>query len=123
MKRNIVLVVLAYVFIFSAHAESTPEKFLGTWTGSWRGESASGQVSVTFSEDVKGSIRFSNLESFGEVETSLSALRFLGNRINFLVRDDEGRDLDSYVFLIGGNRLKGSATYDGETISYRLSRQ
>jgi hypothetical protein len=53
----------------------------------------------------------------------LNTLRFLGNRINFLVRDDEGQDLDSYVFLIGGSRLKGSATYEGETISYRLSRQ
>ena len=123
MKRNIVLVALACVFIFSAHAESTPEKFLGTWTGSWRVGSASGQVSVTFVEGVKGSIRFSNLESFGAEETPLNTLKFLGNRINFLVQDHEGQDLDSYVFLIGGNRLKGSATYKGETISYRLSRQ
>ena len=123
MKRNIVLVALAYVFIFSVYADNTPEKFLGTWTGSWRGESASGQVSVTFAEGVKGSIRFSNLESFGAEETPLTTLKFLGNRINFLVQDDEGRDLDSYVFLIGGSRLKGSATYEGETISYRLSRQ
>jgi len=123
MKRNIVLLALAYVFIFSVYADSTPEKFLGTWTGSWRGESASGQVSLTFAVGVKGSIRFSNLESFGAEETQLNTLKFLGNRINFLVQDDEGRDLDSYVFLIGGNRLKGSATYDGKTISYRLSRQ
>ena len=123
MKRNIVSVALAYVFIFSAYAETTPEKFLGTWTGSWRGESASGQVSVTFAEGVKGSIRFSNLESFGVEETSLSTLKFLGNRINFLVQDHEGQDLYSYVFLIGGGRLKGSATYKGETISYRLTRQ
>jgi hypothetical protein len=105
------------------HADDTPRKYLGTWSGAWYEGMTSGTLWLTFQPDGTGSIRFTNLEKFGTDEVPLTSIRFLGNRINFSANGMGIHDFVSHVFLIGGNKLRGNAEFDGLAVTYRLSKK
>ena len=109
--------------IMFAHADDTPQKYIGTWTGAWHEGMTSGTLWLTFQRNGNGSIRFTNLAKFGTSERSLTAIRFLGNRINFSANGQGVHDFVSHVFLIGGNKLRGNAEFDGLALTYRLSKK
>lgn len=105
------------------HGDDTPRKYVGTWSGAWYEGMTSGTLWLTFQPDGTGSIRFTNLEKFGTDEVPLTSIRFLGNRINFSANGMGIHDFVSHVFLIGGNKLRGNAEFDGLAVTYRLSKK
>ena len=105
------------------HADDTPRKYVGTWSGAWHEGMTSGTLWLTFQPDGTGSIRFTNLEKFGADEVMLTSIRFLGNRINFSANGMGIHDFVSHAFLIGGNKLRGNAEFDGLAVTYRLSKK
>ncbi|MBA4739865.1 MAG: hypothetical protein H2061_02090 [Burkholderiales bacterium] len=122
LLKNILLVWMLTIIMF-AHADDTPQKYIGTWTGAWHEGMTSGTLWLTFQPNGNGSIRFTNLAKFGTSERSLTAIRFLGNRINFSANGQGVHDFVSHVFLIGGNKLRGNAEFDGLALTYRLSKK
>ena len=106
-----------------AQANDTPQKYVGTWTGAWHEGMTSGTLWLTFKPDGTGSILFTNLTKFGNVERPLTTIRFLGNRINFSANGEGVHDFVSHVFLIGENKLTGNADFDGSAVKYRLSKK
>ena len=122
LLKNILLVWMLTIIMF-AHADDTPQNYIGTWTGAWHEGMTSGTLWLTFQPNGNGSIRFTNLAKFGTSERSLTAIRFLGNRINFSANGQGVHDFVSHVFLIGGNKLRGNAEFDGLALTYRLSKK
>jgi hypothetical protein len=117
------LVVCILMLATCVHADETPRKYVGTWSGAWYEGMTSGTLWLTFQPDGTGSIRFTNLEKFGTDEVPLTSIRFLGNRINFSANGMGIHDFVSHVFLIGGNKLRGNAEFDGLAVTYRLSKK
>lgn len=122
LLKNLVVVCMLTLASF-VHANDAPQKYVGTWSGAWYEGMTSGTLWLTFEPDGTGSIRFTNLEKFGTDETPLISIRFLGNRINFSANGKGIHDFVSHVFLIGGNKLRGNAEFDGLAVTYRLSKK
>ena len=122
LLKNILLVWMLTIIMF-AHADDTPQKYIGTWTGAWHEGMTSGTLWLTFQPNGNGSIRFTNLAKFGTSERSLTAIRFLGNRINFSANGQGVHDFVSHVFLIGGNKLRGNAEFDGLALTYKKKKK
>lgn len=124
LKNFLFLCVLTLATLATfAQANDTPQKYVGTWTGAWYEGMTSGTLWLTFQPNGNGSIRFTNLAKFGTSERPLTAIRFLGNRINFSANGEGVHDFVSHVFLIGGNKLRGNAEFDGLAVTYRLSKK
>ena len=121
LKTFLALCVFAWATI--AHADEAPQKYIGTWSGAWYEGMTSGTLWLTFNPEGTGSIRFTNLEKFGKTVTLLSSIRFLGNRINFTADGDGAKDFVGHVFLIGEDKFRGSAEYDGVAVTFRLSKE
>ena len=117
LKTFLALCVFALATI--AHADEAPQKYIGTWSGAWYEGMTSGTLWLTFNPEGTGSIRFTNLEKFGKSVTLLSSIRFLGNRINFTAGGDGAKDFVGHVFLIGEDKFRGSAEYDGVAVTFR----
>jgi len=122
LLKNLLVVCILTLTTF-VNAEETPQKYIGTWSGAWYEGMTSGTLWLTFQPDGTGSIRFTNLVKFGTDEMPLKSIRFLGNRINFSASGAGIQVFTSHVFLIGGNKLRGSAEFDGLTMTYRLSKK
>ena len=122
LLKNLVVVCMLTLASF-AHADDTPRKYVGTWSGAWHEGMTSGTLWLTFQPDGTGSIRFTNLEKFGADEVMLTSIRFLGNRINFSAHGMGIHDFVSHAFLIGGNKLRGNAEFGGLAVTYRLSKK
>jgi hypothetical protein len=122
LLKNLLVVCILTLATF-VHADDTPRKYVGTWSGAWHEGMTSGTLWLTFQPDGTGSIRFTNLEKFGADEVMLTSIRFLGNRINFSAHGMGIHDFVSHVFLIGGNKLRGNAEFDGLAVTYRLSKK
>ncbi len=122
LLKNLLVVCILTLATF-VHADDTPRKYVGTWSGAWHEGMTSGTLWLTFQPDGTGSIRFTNLEKFGADEVMLTSIRFLGNRINLSANGMGIHDFVSHVFLIGGNKLRGNAEFDGLAVTYRLSKK
>ena len=122
LLKNLLVVCILMLATF-VHGDDTPRKYVGTWSGAWYEGMTSGTLWLTFQPDGTGSIRFTNLEKFGTDEVPLTSIRFLGNRINFSANGMGIHDFVSHVFLIGGNKLRGNAEFDGLAVIYRLSKK
>ena len=122
LLKNLLVVCILTLATF-VHADDTPRKYVGTWSGAWHEGMTSGTLWLTFQPDGTGSIRFTNLEKFGADEVMLTSIRFLGNRINFSAHGMGIHDFVSHVFLIGGDKLRGNAEFDGLAVTYRLSKK
>ncbi|MBT5950412.1 MAG: hypothetical protein HOG90_04700 [Betaproteobacteria bacterium] len=122
LLKNLLVVCILTLATF-VHADDTPRKYVGTWSGAWHEGMTSGTLWLTFQPDGTGSIRFTNLEKFGADEVMLTSIRFLGNRINFSAHGMGIHDFVSHAFLIGGNKLRGNAEFDGLAVTYRLSKK
>ena len=122
LLKNLLVVCILMLATF-VHGDDTPRKYVGTWSGAWHEGMTSGTLWLTFQPDGTGSIRFTNLEKFGTDEVPLTSIRFLGNRINFSANGMGIHDFVSHVFLIGGNKLRGNAKFDGLAVTYRLSKK
>ena len=122
LLKNLLVVCILTLTTF-VNAEETPQKYIGTWSGAWHEGMTSGTLWLTFQPDGTGSIRFTNLEKFGADEVMLTSIRFLGNRINFSANGMGIHDFVSHAFLIGGNKLRGNAEFDGLAVTYRLSKK
>ena len=122
LLKNLLVVCILTLATF-VHADDTPRKYVGTWSGAWHEGMTSGTLWLTFQPDGTGSIRFTNLEKFGADEVMLTSIRFLGNRINFSAHGMGIHDFVSNAFLIGGNKLRGNAEFDGLAVTYRLSKK
>lgn len=122
LLKNLLVVCILMLATF-VHADDTPRKYVGTWSGAWHEGMTSGTLWLTFQPDGTGSIRFTNLEKFGADEVMLTSIRFLGNRINFSAHGMGIHDFVSHAFLIGGNKLRGNAEFDGLAVTYRLSKK
>ena len=117
------LAVCVFALATIVHADETPQKYVGTWSGAWYEGMTSGTLWLTFNPEGTGSIRFTNLEKFGKDVTLLSPIRFLGNRINFTANGDGAKDFVGHVFLIGEDKFRGSAEYDDLAVTFRLARE
>ena len=104
LLKNLLVVCILTLATF-VHADDTPRKYVGTWSGAWYEGMTSGTLWLTFQPDGTGSIRF------------------LGNRINFSAHGMGIHDFVSHAFLIGGNKLRGNAEFDGLAVTYRLSKK
>ncbi|MBT6411190.1 MAG: hypothetical protein HOK08_01960 [Betaproteobacteria bacterium] len=122
LLKNLLVVCILTLATF-VHADDTPRKYVGTWSGAWHEGMTSGTLWLTFQPNGTGSIRFTNLEKFGADEVMLTSIRFLGNRINFSAHGMGIHDFVSHAFLIGGNKLRGNAEFDGLAVTYRLSKK
>ena len=122
LLKNLLVVCILTLATF-VHADDTPRKYVGTWSGAWHEGMTSRTLWLTFQPDGTGSIRFTNLEKFGADEVMLTSIRFLGNRINFSAHGMGIHDFVSHAFLIGGNKLRGNAEFDGLAVTYRLSKK
>ena len=122
LLKNLLVVCILTLTTF-VNAEETPQKYIGTWSGAWYEGMTSGTLWLTFQPDGTGSIRFTNLVKFGADEVMLTSIRFLGNRINFSANGMGIHDFVSHAFLIGGNKLRGNAEFDGLAVTYRLSKK
>ncbi|MDA0238081.1 MAG: hypothetical protein O3B03_06165 [Proteobacteria bacterium] len=117
------LAVCVFALATMVQADETPRKYVGTWSGTWYEAMTSGTLWLTLNPEGTGSIRFANLEKFGKDVTPLSSIRFLENRINFAASGDGAKDFVGHMFLIEGDKFKGSAKYDGFAVTFVLSKE
>lgn len=123
MHLDKIFVAIALMLAMNTLANEVPEKYLGVWSGVWRSEASSGDLEFVIRSNGSGFIEFFNSAEIKTGAIELDSLIFLGNRINFSLIVSEGVVLEGRLFLIGGNRLKGSGMMDSLSLTYRLSRE
>ncbi len=122
--------VLLTAVLFSLGWFATPlpaqeaASIAGSWRGPWYRGMSSGVMVLRLSADGKGTVSFTNLETFGELPAPLIRTRMQGDSFEFRASGASGRDFAAGVKQSAdGRMLRGTGRYEGFQVKFELQRQ
>ncbi|HZP92974.1 MAG TPA: hypothetical protein VFB20_08845 [Burkholderiales bacterium] len=124
MMRKILGLALLAVIAASPPAPAQEDAApAGIWKGPWYRGMTSGTMMLEVSGDGSGSVRFTNLETFGDGPAVLQKTATKAGTYEFAAFGAAGAEFAGSARLIkGGKALGGTARYEGFPIKFELQR-
>jgi hypothetical protein len=109
------------ILLCSAAAVCAADSIGGKWQGPWYRGMTSGLMTLELNADGSGTVRFTNLETFGEAPTALVKPETKGDSIEFTAAGASHSAFSAKARL-DGKLLRGSGRYEGFPVRFELQR-
>ena len=115
MRRTFFLAIAVFALsVLFPVAAQEHAKMTGIWQGTWYRGMTSGLVTLELGSAGAGTIRFTNLETFGEDAVELKNVEIDGKTLTFRAEGKNGAEFKASVTVTAdGSRMRGNGRYEG----------
>lgn len=115
MRRTFLLAIAVFgLSVLFPVAAQERAQITGIWHGPWYRGMTSGLVTIELGSAGAGTIRFTNLESFGEDAVELKNVEVDGKTLTFRAEGKSGAEFKASATVTAeGSRMRGNGRYEG----------